>query len=270
MVSKKTVKRDALLNFTDELQAQGRLFFTPEEAQKKLGETQNAFHKASSRMIQKGKLFRPTSGFYVIVPPQYRNARSIPPEWYIDGLMKFLGEAYYVGGLSAAALHGAAHQAPQEFQVVTPKPFRTLFAPRTRIRFFTKKLLSKTPIEQVKNYAGYFNVSTPEATAIDLIRYYRWVGYLNNIATVLTELSEQLDPKKLLYAAQINGEIAHAQRLGYLLDQFGEKKPTEDLQKWISTQNPKFIVLRPGWRGETLDRNEKWRLLINEKVEPDL
>lgn len=38
--------------------------------------------------------------------------------------MKFLGQPYYVGLLSAAALHGAAHHQPQEFQVVTNKQFR--------------------------------------------------------------------------------------------------------------------------------------------------
>lgn len=177
------------MNYVEELQAQGRLVFTSDEAQKKLGETPNAFIKASLILIRDEKLFRPVNGFYVIIPGEYRRAKSVPAEWYIDALMKFHGLLYYVGCLSAAALHGAAHQAPHGLQVITTKPLRPITKHRTRIRFLTKKDLSDTPVQNVKTHTGYFKVSSPEATAFDLIRYYRRVGYLNNVATILTELS---------------------------------------------------------------------------------
>jgi hypothetical protein len=105
-------KRDRLLNYIESLQAQGRLVFTSVEAQKELFDTPNAFIKASLRLIRKDKLFRPTNGFYVIIPTEYRSGKSVPPEWYIDALMKFHGLPYYVGGLSAAAPtsdHGSSH-----------------------------------------------------------------------------------------------------------------------------------------------------------------
>ena len=263
-------KRDGLLNYIEELQAQGRLVFTSDQAQAKLGESPNAFIKASLRLMRKDKLFRPTRGFYVIIPGEYRSGKSVPPEWYIDALMKFHRLPYYVGGLSAAALHGAAHQAPQELQVVTTKPLRLITAHRTRIRFLTKKAIEETPVQEMKTHTGYFKASTPEATALDLVRYYRWAGYLNNIATVLGELSERIDPKKLVRAAQAEGEIAHVQRLGYLLDQYGEKKSASELRKWASAKKTKFVPLRPGWDGEVSARDEKWRVLINDEVEPDL
>ncbi len=263
-------KRDGLLNYIEELQAQGRLVFTSEEAQKKLGESPNAFIKASLRLIRKDKLFRPATGFYVIIPGEYRSGKSVPSEWYIDALMKFHGLPYYVGGLSAAALHGAAHQAPQELQVVTTKPLRPITAHRTRIRFLTKKNLSETSVQEMKTHTGYFKVSTPEATAFDLVRYYRWVGYLNNVATILAELSERIDPKKLVRAAKAEGEIAHAQRLGYLLDQYGKKTAASELRKWTADRKTKFVPLRPSWNGEVLARDEQWRVLVNDDVEPDL
>ncbi|MEK7690855.1 MAG: type IV toxin-antitoxin system AbiEi family antitoxin [Bdellovibrionota bacterium] len=265
-----TPKRGGLLNYIEELQAQGRLVFTSDEVRERLGESPNAFHKASLRLIRKDKLFRPTSGFYVIIPAEYRSGKSVPPEWYIDALMKFHGLAYYVGGLSAAALHGAAHQAPQELQVITTKPLRPVFAHRTRIRFLTKKAIEETPIQEMKTHTGYFKVSTPEATAFDLVRYYRWAGYLNNVATVLAELSERLDPKKLVNVALAEGETAITQRLGYLLDQYGEKKKTSELRKWLSEKKTKLVPLRPGWNGEVSARDEQWRVLINDKVETDL
>lgn len=262
--------RDDLLNYVEEIQAQGRLVFTSDEAQKKLGESPNAFIKASLRLIRKDKLFRPTTGFYVIIPTEYRSGKSVPSEWYIDALMKFHGLPYYVACLSAAAFHGAAHQAPQELQVVTTKPIRSITTHRTRVRFLSKKDLSDTQVQEMKTHTGYFKVSTPEATALDLLRYYRWAGYLNNVATVLSELSERIDPKKLVRVAKAEGEIAHAQRLGYLLDKYGNKKSTSELRKWISEHDTKFIPLRPGWDGDILARDEKWRVLINDDVEPDL
>jgi len=262
--------RNSLLRYMENLQAQGRLVFTAEDAQAALGESANAFIKASLRLIKKGKLFRPTKGFYVVIPAEYKNSGSVPPEWYIDSLMKFHGLPYYVGGLSAAAFHGASHQAPQELQVITTKKLRPVINSRTRIRFLTKKNISKVPVQEIKTHTGFFKVSSPEATAFDLIRYYRWSGYFNNIATVLIELSEKIDSKKLARAADIEGDIAQAQRLGHLLDRFGKEKPISELAKWVSQKTNKFMPLRPGWKGEVQSRDEKWRIQINDDVEPDL
>ena len=41
-----------------------------------------------------------------------RVAGAPPASWYIDDFMKAIGAPYYVGVLTAAALHGAAHQQP--------------------------------------------------------------------------------------------------------------------------------------------------------------
>ncbi len=37
-------------------------------------------------------------------------------------------------------------------------------------------------------------VSTPEATALDLVRFVTAAGHIGNVATVLAELSEELTP----------------------------------------------------------------------------
>jgi len=44
-------------------------------------------------------------------------------------------------------------------------------------------------------------VSTAEATAVDLIGYHRHAGGLDEVAITLSELAEQIDPKKLVTAA---------------------------------------------------------------------
>jgi hypothetical protein len=60
-------------------------------------------------------------------------------------------------------------------------------------------------------------VSTPEATAVDLVGYQHRAGGLAAVATVLAELAEQIDPEKFPIAAG-TAPVAWVQRLGYLLE----------------------------------------------------
>jgi AbiEi antitoxin C-terminal domain len=95
---------------------------------------------------------------------------------------------YYVGLLSAAAVHGSSHHQPQEFQVVTDRSVRPITVGQTRIRFFASKFIDKAAVTEVKTPTGTMRISTPETTAIDLVRFAKAAGYLDNVATVLSEL----------------------------------------------------------------------------------
>jgi hypothetical protein len=114
---------------------------------------------------------------------------------------------YYVGLLSAAALHGASHQQPQEFQVITDRSVRSLSAGRARVRFFTSKYVARAHTSSVKTPTGSMRVSTPETTAVDLVRFAKAAGSLDNVATVIAELSPSLDPKKLLAAVRLVHDV---------------------------------------------------------------
>lgn len=229
----------------------------------------NAFHKAAHRLVHEKRLMRVVNEFYAAIPAEYRPGGSIPSTYYIDALMKFRQQPYYVGVLSAASLHGAAHQAPQELQVVTSAPLPMIRAPRTRIRFLTKRNLADTPMQQMKTPAGYIAVSTPEATAFDLLRYPRAAAGLNNIATVLTELSEVIKPEKLGKVAA-TAEASYVQRLGYLMDLVGAEKLTRALADCLAKQRWDYVPLRPGWKSESPKRDSKWRVIVNETVEADI
>ena len=100
-------------------------------------------------------------GFYVVVPPQYASWGAPPPAWYIDALMRREGQAYYVGLLKAAELHGATHQAVMEFQVVTAKRLPRIRAGRSLIVFhFRKDMKAVTAgIEDRKTDTGTMKVS---------------------------------------------------------------------------------------------------------------
>lgn len=160
--------------------------------------------------------------------------------------MNFKGHSYYVGLLSAAAVHGAAHQQSQEFQVLVDVQQRPTSVGRTRIRFLHKKKILSAATVPIKTETGTMKVSSPEATALDFVRYASQSGGLNNVLTILSELAEKIDADRLLSAAQHDDNMATAQRLGFLIVQLGDKSKTQPLAAWIQTTHPRPVKLQQG------------------------
>lgn len=259
-----------LAEFVDNLQAKGRYTFVRDEAINALNASSSALKMAVMRLAEKRRLSIPRRGFYVIVPTEYREAGAPPPSWFIDNLMKHLGRPYYVGLLSAASIYGAAHQAPQEFQVVTNVPQRPMSAGRARIRFVVKKNIEITAVNERKTETGMMWVSTPEATAVDLLRYTHAVGGLNNVATVLAELAESIDSEKIVGAARDEGKMCVVQRLGHLLNSVGAVKQAEALEEWISEVNPRNVPLKAGLPIRYQPVDSRFRVIVNYDVEADV
>lgn len=264
-------KTTKVSSFVDDLQAHGRYTFTKEEATHSVTSSPAALNMALNRLCKKQRIFSPKRGFYVIIPLEYRSTKAVPISWFIHDLMKYLQQPYYVGLLTAAELYGAAHQRPQEFQVITDRPLRLIPVGRTRIRFVTKKTIHDTPTLQKQTPTGYITVSTPESTAIDLLRYVSTCGYLNSIATVLSELSESIDKKKLLHVAKITKtELPYIQRLGYLLDLTGAHDIAEPLAASLQKENPRITPLLSYKTVQDAEISARWFLAVNERVEADL
>ena len=160
--------------------------------------------------------------------------------------MAYLQAPYYAGLLSAAEIHGAAHHKPQVFQVVTHRNRRPLGAGRVRIQFIAKAAVEKTPTLEHVTDRGYLRVSTPEATAFDLVTYIGHAGGLDNVATILAELPEQLLPEELDRVARASSMVS-TQRLGFLLDDLGQSTLAEPLASYVGDQAPPFAPLHPAY-----------------------
>ena len=72
------------------------------------------------------------------MPPEYRSLACLPADQFIPALMKRLNLPYYVGLLSAAQFHGAAHPRPQEFQVFLAKNRRSIQCGALRVAFLAR------------------------------------------------------------------------------------------------------------------------------------
>lgn len=255
--------------YITDLVASGRYTFTTAQVQSDLGISEAAAQAALRRLKRKGTLAAPARGFHVVVPPEYRHVGCLPASDFVPELMTFFKAPYYAGLLTAAEIHGAAHHKPQVFQVVTNRNRRPLGAGRVRIEFIAKSGVEETPVVETVTDRGYLRVSTPEATALDLVTYVRHAGGLDNTATVLAELADKLDPIEL---ARLAGEtpMAAVQRLGFLLDLVGHSTLAEPLAVNIEREAPVFAPLSRGRPMRGARRDRRWRLGVNAVLEPDV
>jgi len=264
-----TRRLEAVSTFVDRLQATGRYTFSVAEVRAALSASEIALGSALRRLKRRGRIVSPRRGFCVIVPIEYRAAGSPPASWFIDDLMRFLGQPYYVALLSAAAVHGAAHQQPMMFQVLTDRPTRGGEAGRVRIEFHMSKSVAGTPTVQAQTETGTMSVATPESTAFDLVRFSAACGGWSNVATVLLELSERLEPVALGAVAELH-KTPDVQRLGYLLDHAGQPHLAESLLRVLHSKRYRTVMLSsdaPPIEGGTAG---PWRVIPNVEVEIDL
>jgi predicted transcriptional regulator of viral defense system len=259
-----------LADFVDRLQQQGRYTFTKKEALETLNCKNINLTQYVNRLLKKKRLLMPKRGFLVIIPTEYQVLGEVPASWYIHNLMSFEGIPYYVGLLTAASLHGASHQKPQEFQVLSSHQLRKVSVGNSSIRFLKKTHFSSTRVSNFKTPTGYMQVSSPALTAMDLSRYHYVSGYLSNVATVLYELGENIQERDLKIVLREENSTSISQRLGYLLEIAGHQRLSQIIYQWLETKAVKSVPLMVNKQYKDTPFSEKWRLFINENVEIDI
>lgn len=262
------VQKPAMSAWVEQLQGRGRYTFTRDHAESQTERSFVATQTALRRLKEQGRVVSPRRGFYVVVPPEYRSTGSPPASWFIDDLMGYLGQPYYVGLLSAAAIHGSSHQQPMVFQVMTSVPTREVSVGKVTIQFSMNSNIEQMPVAEKQTETGTMRVATPETTAFDLIRYQAGAGHLSNAATVLGELAEHMDAQAIVSIARLVS-LPYVQRLGYLLDAVGERELADPLAEWLEAQKQRVVLLRPG---EPADGqiNRRWHVRPNFELEVDV
>ena len=255
--------------YIQNMAAKGRSCFSFRDVEKMKGSSFVAVKAALRRLQKKGDIAMPYRGFYTIVPPEYRSAGCLPPEQFIPDLMDYLGEAYYAGLLSAAEYHGAAHQRPQVFQVIVAKNRRPVECGKMKAEFIARKNIAMIKPEQRNTPTGIIKISTPETTALDLVGYVDHCGGLDNVATILAELAEKIDAGRLLEQAEFS-PIAWIQRLGYLIELTGDREKAEKIAGYIAQKRPVRTPLAPSLGIRKAKTENRWRVFVNTKVEPDV
>lgn len=255
--------------FIIQCRANGQYTFTSQDAEKALVLPKAQLLNALHRLKQNKLIVSPAKGFYLIIPPEYQAFGCLPADMFIPDLMKYLNQPYYVGFLSAAQFYGATHQKPQQFQVVTLKNRRPLHCGRVYVTFIVNKNVANMPTKPFNTSAGTILVATPEVVALDLVSAPQHAAGINNVATVLTELVENINPQSLIQLSTIRPELFWIQRLGYLLELLGFSQLADELIKTLNDKKLHWVKLVSNAPYKNLARDKKWKIIINTEVEPD-
>jgi predicted transcriptional regulator of viral defense system len=250
----------------EHLLSQGRYWLTIEEAADLLQRDRRTLYPRLSELERSGKLFSPTQGLYVIVPPEYRSWGVVPAEWFIDPMMNRLNRRYYVSFLAAAARHGASHQAPQTFQVVVDRKLVDKDFERIRLRFVRSHRVEPDSCESAQSRTGTFHLASKETTLVDLAWRPRLGGGMSNVATILREIGE-INGEELARVASAKGR-GTARRLGWLFQRYRPDVDSFWLEQVARPDDGSPAALIPGnpMRGPV---EPKWGLRLNGEVEPD-
>ena len=252
----------------------GRYIFTKNDVRSlHLPISGQALQNSLSRLTDRGIIVSPWQNFYVVIPTEYKLMGVVPPSFYIDRLMKFLGRDYYVSLLSAAELNGASHQKAMLFQVsVNGKPIRSGIKNGTRFEFTLRQKLPLAFVHQMKTQTGYMNVSGPELTALDIVSEERKIGGLSRVAEVLMELCNitRWDKGKLPLLEYFSVPVM--QRLGYLLEQIEAYRQADDLFVLVKQTGKTFrktLLKQSGGNCDDMPADNRWKVIENYTIEID-
>lgn len=263
-----------IATWPDKLLAQGRYGFgLAELKQANPALSDDAVKFALKRLSDKGKVLSVFKGYYLIIPPQYASKGILPPQLYLDAFMKHLQRPYYVALLNAAAFHGASHQQPQEYFVMTGFPvLRPTQKKGLKINYISIKEIPQSLIEKRKTEAGYLNVSNAALTAGDLIQFEKRVGGLNRAATVLNELTEVIKPADFTPVILKHVHVTALQRLGYLLESVCLNTELADalFETMVREKLRLFrIPLKAAKETKGFSSDNRWKVIVNTEIEID-
>lgn len=266
-----------LQSYVKEIRKEGKRCFTIEDIINQLDISYNHAKVSLHRLMKDGDIISPARGFYVIVPPEHQPHGSIPAEELLPLIMKYLRCNYYVALLTAGLFHGATHQKPAKFQVISDKRIThpSIFGD-VEIDFIYKKCVFGLPTQDFTVATGYLKLATPELVALDCLSYPNHAGGLNHIATVFSELSENLDAIKLIQLAKDTHIEYQLQRIGYILDHIEvmDENKVEILKNLleihIKETKPKYLPLASEIPTTGYPRCKKWKIIENSEIESDL
>jgi hypothetical protein len=222
---------------------------------------------AAKRQLSRlrGKVVRisPRQPFYLILSPEHRSMGAPPPNWWLQDYFNWLGHPYYLALQSAASAFGSNPQALQVTQVMTDKPLRPIHVGRTQLRFFVKRGIELTPTQQPEGAVAPLLISTPEATAYDLVRYASSIGGIERAVETIRPLLPLLRVRELTRLLNVENESGVAQRLGFAMEACGSKSLAKVVRDWLPDKLPPVVLVRGGDKRDSLLLVKRWQVLNN-------
>jgi len=244
--------RGAVARLLDSAQARGRLVVSVDELAAACNLSAIAVKRQIAHLADRVVRLPGRPACYLIVPPEHRERGAPPIDQWLGAYFRLRGEPYYLGLLSAAAMHGSSQQAVLVTQVMTSRPMRSIELGRVRIEGHVKAGVGTTPLTELRGLVSPLAVSSPEATSLDLVVFNASVGGIARAAQVIAGLLPVMSSAGMKKALAVETTITVKQRLGYILETVGAPK----LAKVVAASLPERtarILLQP-WAVNTKDR----------------
>ena len=252
------------------LLSRGITAVTNEELSALLGVSLNQMLQRLAPLVKRGEIISPCRGFWIPIPFEYRQWGAPEAIYYIDKMMRFLENDYYVGWLSAASVLGASHHAVQVFQVATERRVRNRVVGRSDFKFFQRSNVGSLPTFPHKTQTGTVKVSTRAATMLSVANDLSIAAGLDNAANIIIELSETEEPFiDEVAACSSLFPISALRRLGWILEDLTET-PTLDILAELSKESTVKVSKLTSYKPYSDHINNRWSLDLNERIDPDV
>lgn len=261
--SSKNQRTGAAAAFIDAQLAGGRVAFPLSQLLKETGLSLSAaksqLHRLGRRLARVSRKHQ----FLLIVPPEHYTRGSPQADWWLDDYFRWLEHPYYLALQSAAGTYGSNPQSIQVTQVMTDTARRPLKIGQLRVVFFVKRGIARTLTQQLTNAFAPTRVSTPAATAFDLIRYAARIGGIGRAAETLRPLLPLIRQGELRAVLEAEKETATAQRLGYILEKLGQPKLAAVVDEWLPSKRPLIPLVAVPADRPAGTANSRWRIIDN-------
>ncbi len=242
----------------DQLQGRGQLVASLPELVSLSGLTPIAVKRQLEHLADKVIRLAGRPSCYLIVAPEHRSRGAPPVSYWLADYCRVRQMPYYVGMLSAAALHGSAQQAVQITQVMTTTPTRAFSVGKMRIEFHVKQRLLDTPLTPIKGLAAPLAVSSPEATALDLLVFQQAAGGAIRATEVISGLLPAMSVQGWRRALPF-ASVSTRQRMGYVLSNLGAHRFVKLVQDSLPPK-VSMVPLQPGIPSPGACVNLPWRV----------
>jgi predicted transcriptional regulator of viral defense system len=223
-------------------------------------------HSAAKQQILRLKQVVRVSGrqdFFLILSPEDLPMGSPAAVKWLDAYFRWLQQPYYLALLSAAAIHGSQLQAVQMVQVMIKGKRRPLEIGRLKLQFYQKTAgIEKVPVIQPPGHPAVIRVSSPEATALDLLRYSERIGGYSRSEETILPMAKLFKADRLRAALAADDEPALGQRLGFMLENAGHSNLASVVRRWL----PRYVqwtLLEPGTLSKAGEKIQRWKLIKN-------
>lgn len=249
--------------FIEDRLALGRVAFSLDEIIKKTGLSVIAAKNQLRRLAGKVVRVSPRQRFFLIISPEHRTMGAPPPIWWLQDYFDWLGRPYYLALQSAASEFGSNPQALQVTQVMTNRPLRALKVGRVQVRFFVKSNIRQTTIQQLPQSPAPLCISTPEATAFDLVQYAARIGGIDRAAETIAPLLPKLRVRELMRVLDAENAPTIAQRLGFVLEAMGATRLADAVYAWLPDKLMTVPLSPLKNEGRSFPIVERWQILNN-------